>query len=492
MTELSRRQHLKQLGAMAGTRRHVRSVRARIRRRSRNSPEGIGKGIKHISYSDQGGRPDGVQVMVNRKHVYVGHMFSDGVTILDATDPRKLKPVGFFTAGQYTRTHHLRVSDDLLLLANGANIVAMQSYDGMRGYFENNLVDSITNRKKFRSGLSIHDISKPGEMREIAFLEMPGFGINRVWWPGGRYATVAAHFDGYTDHILCIVDLKDITKPEIVSKWWLPGMNRAAGETPTLPKGKRAALHHMITAGNLGYGAWRDGGFTILDISDPAKPKLLSHINWSPPFPGGTHTPLPLPKRGIGCRGRTKPMPKNAPRASSTPSLSMCVRPRTRCRFPPCPRRGTAISAPSAPSGPHNLHKTGPVRCKAKTWCSPPTTTPACACSTSRMPLRPREGLPISAAHAQETGGSQAQHFLAAKTCDAYVTPEGLMFVSDWNAGMHVLQYEVKPVLEPHPCRWRLRVRDDGKARHPAAFLSGTEPSTRAIWGRFDADARNT
>jgi hypothetical protein len=23
-----------------------------------------------------------------------------------------------------------------------------------------------------------------------------------------------------------------------------------------------------------------------------------------------------------------------------------------------------------------------------------------------------------------------------------YVTPEGLMFVSDWNAGMHVLQYE--------------------------------------------------
>ncbi len=47
-------------------------------------PQGIGKGIKHVSYSDIGGRPDSVQVMVNRKHVYVGHMFSDGVTILDA------------------------------------------------------------------------------------------------------------------------------------------------------------------------------------------------------------------------------------------------------------------------------------------------------------------------------------------------------------------------------------------------------------------------
>ena len=67
-------------------------------------------------------------------------------------------------------------------------------------------------------------------MKEIAFLEMPGLGINRLWWPGGRYAYVAAHFDGFTDHILCIVDLKNITKPEIVSRWWLPGMNRAAGE----------------------------------------------------------------------------------------------------------------------------------------------------------------------------------------------------------------------------------------------------------------------
>src|SRR3981081_3362547 len=112
-------------------------------------PEGIGQRIKHLSYSDIGGRPDSVQVMLNRKHIYVGHMFSDGVTILDASDPRNLKPVGWFSAGQYTRTHHLQVSDNLLLLANGANIVAMQSYDNQRGYFENTLADSITNRKKF-------------------------------------------------------------------------------------------------------------------------------------------------------------------------------------------------------------------------------------------------------------------------------------------------------------------------------------------------------
>src|SRR6516162_11647156 len=89
--------------------------------------QGIGRGIRHISYSDIGGRPDSVQIMLNRNHLYIGHMFSNGLTILDATDPRRLKPVGFFTGGDFTRTHHLQVSDDLLLLANGANIVAMQS-----------------------------------------------------------------------------------------------------------------------------------------------------------------------------------------------------------------------------------------------------------------------------------------------------------------------------------------------------------------------------
>ena len=54
-------------------------------------PEGIGHNISHVSYSDVGGHPDTVQVMVNRNHLYVGHMFHSGVTILDASDPRNLK-----------------------------------------------------------------------------------------------------------------------------------------------------------------------------------------------------------------------------------------------------------------------------------------------------------------------------------------------------------------------------------------------------------------
>jgi len=404
-------------------------------------PEGIGYKIRHVSYSDIGGRPDSVQVMFNRKHVYVGHMFSDGVTILDASDPRNLKPVGWFSAGQYTRTHHLQVSDDMALVANGANIVAMQSYDNQRGYFENNLADSITNRKKFRSGLSIHDISKPAEMREIAFLEMPGFGINRLWWPGGRYAYVSAHFDGFTDHILCIVDLKNITKPEIVSKWWLPGMNRAAGETLTSGQGKRWALHHMITADNLGYAAWRDGGFTVHDVSDASNPKLLSHVNWSPPFPGGTHTPLPLGKRQLAVVADEANAEKCAKGLFQTFILDM--------RAPQNPVPIATMPQPSdrdycgmpGTFGPHNLHENRPGAFQSEDVIFATYNNAGVRVFDIKNAFAPKEiayWVPPMPAKMIDPRPNVTR---AAKTCDAYVATDGMMYVSDWNAGLHVLEY---------------------------------------------------
>jgi len=401
---------------------------------------GIGRGIRHLSYSDQGGRPDGVQVMFNRGHLYVGHMFSDGVTILDAADPRRLKPAGFFTAGINTRTHHLQVANDLLLLANGANIVAMQSYDNLRGYFENALVDSISNKKKFRSGLSIHDISKPGEMREIAFLEIPGFGINRLWWTGGRYAYLAVHFDGYTDHILAIVDLQTITKPEIVSKWWLPGMHRAGGEPSTLAPGKRVALHHMIVAGTLGYGAWRDGGFTIHDLSDPAQPKLLSHINWSPPYPGGTHTPLPLPGRGLAVVADEA----NAERCAKGTFHTFVVDVRA-------PENPVPISTLPSPRerdfcqigtfGPHNLHENRPGSFQSEETIFATYNNAGVRVFDVKDAFAPREIAYWVPPTPKKLVDPRPNIALAAKTCDAYVRPDGLMFVSDWNAGLHVLEY---------------------------------------------------
>jgi hypothetical protein len=404
-------------------------------------PEGIGRRIRHLGYTDQGGRPDGVQIMLNRGHLYVGHMFSDGVTVIDASNPRALKPVNFFTGGANTRTHHLQVSNDLMLLGNGANIVAMQSYDNARGYFENTLADSLTNKKPFRSGLSIHDISKPAAPKEIAFLQMPGIGINRLWWTGGRYAYVSAHLDGYTDCLLLIVDVQNVIKPQIVSKWWLPGMWRAGGEMDKTPKGKRVALHHMIVAGNRGYSAWRDGGFTIHDISDATKPKLLSHINWSPPFPGGTHTPLPLPGRKLAVVADESNAEKCEKGMFFTFVLDVRVdeNPIPIATLPtPKDRDFCQIGN----FGPHNLHENRPGSFQSEETIFATYHNAGVRVFDIKNQFEPKEIASWVPPPPKKLVDPRAGVALAAQTCDCYVTPEGLMYVSDWNAGLHVLQYE--------------------------------------------------
>ena len=127
-----------------------------------------------------------------------------------------------------------------------------------------------------------------------------------------------------------------------------------------MPKGKRVALHHMITAGNRGYAAWRDGGFTIHDISDPTKPKLLSHINWSPPFPGGTHTPLPLPGRKLAV-SPTRRMRETVRQGHVLHVRAWtCARPRIRCRSATLPTPTDRDYCTIGTFGPHNLHENRP------------------------------------------------------------------------------------------------------------------------------------
>ena len=38
------------------------------------------RNVKFVSHSDQGGRGDGVQIMVHRGYAYIGHGYSNGIT----------------------------------------------------------------------------------------------------------------------------------------------------------------------------------------------------------------------------------------------------------------------------------------------------------------------------------------------------------------------------------------------------------------------------
>ncbi len=399
--------------------------------------------LRHLAYSDQGGRPDGVQVMVNGKTLYVGHMFSNGLTVMNIEDPAKPTPVKFIAAPPNTRTHHLQTNGDLMLVVCGADIPTIGKYNPGVSYYQQSFGGNMTGKLDFAAGLKIYDISKPADPREIAFLNIPGIGLNRLWYAGGRYAYIAAHMDGFTDHILAIVDIAEPTKPEIIGRWWMPGMWAAGGETPTWSN-RRVALHHMIVAGDLGYAAWRDGGFTILDISDKTKPRLVSHRNTMPPYSGGTHTPLPLPKRklaiildessSLGCsKGLSYNWIYDVRNPENPVSIATLPTPSEEdfCR-------------PGQNFGPHNLHENRPGTFQSEDLIFATYHNAGLRVFDIRNAYQPLEVARYVAPPPARILDPRPGNALAPQTCDANVQPDGIIYLSDWNAGMHVLQYEAK------------------------------------------------
>src|SRR5688572_3629125 len=90
--------------------------RAKPRAQASSLPKSAtGKHVKYLGRCDQGGRPDGVQIMVKDGYAIVGHMFADGFSVIDVRDPRRMKTVAFVPAPPNTRAPHLQVHENLLL-----------------------------------------------------------------------------------------------------------------------------------------------------------------------------------------------------------------------------------------------------------------------------------------------------------------------------------------------------------------------------------------
>ncbi|MPZ56704.1 MAG: hypothetical protein GEU91_09460 [Rhizobiales bacterium] len=264
------------------------------------------RNMRIIGYTGQGGRPDGVQIMVHRGHAYIGHMFSKGFSIVDVRDAKSPRAVNFIAAPPGTWNIHLQTHDDLLLVINAKDMFAAAEFADERAYYKGQLGKVVgtataarTSRRDWTAGLAVYDISRPAEPRRIGFMPVEGGGVHRIWYTGGRWAYVSALIDGFTDYIFVTVDMADPTKPREAGRWWIPGMNQAAGETPDWPAASRYGLHHAIVHGDTAYAAWRDAGMVVIDVADRARPKLVTHRNWAPPYGGGTHNCLPLPGRDL-------------------------------------------------------------------------------------------------------------------------------------------------------------------------------------------------
>src|ERR1700749_4636651 len=94
------------------------------------------RNMRLIGHSDQGGRADGVQLMVNRGFAYIGHMFSKGFSVIDVRDPSNPKTVNYIEASSNTWNIHLQTHDDLLLVINAKDMFAASIFQDERAYYK--------------------------------------------------------------------------------------------------------------------------------------------------------------------------------------------------------------------------------------------------------------------------------------------------------------------------------------------------------------------
>lgn len=406
------------------------------------TPESAHK-ISLLGHTDCNRRGDCVQVMVARNHAYLGTRTSRVVNVVDVSDPRTPKPVNAVPIHPNSWCLHLQTAEDLLLVIEELDLKAVLSIKDYYGGSMNKQVDSRrygTRGQDYSAGMRVYDIKDPANPRPIGFMEVEGLGLHRIWWTGGRYAYASALLDGFTDHILIIIDLQDPTNPREASRWWIPGMNAAAGEAPTWAAG-RVALHHAVVADDVAYGSWRDGGLTILDVKDKSAPKLIAHRNWCPPFGGGTHSALPLHDRGlcVVADEATRNIDQEQMKRIWMFDIRAPHNPVSIATFP-VPDEQDYI-AMGGQFGPHNLHENRPGSFQSSTTVFATYQSAGIRVYDIADQFHPKEigyFVPPMPTHWMEPlrGRARMRH-----TADIFVSAEGLIYATDYDAGLYILQW---------------------------------------------------
>jgi hypothetical protein len=403
--------------------------------------------MRLVSHCDQGGRTDGVQIMVHRGYAYIGHMFSKGFSIVDVRDPKHPRAVEYVAAPPGTWNIHLQTHDDLLLVIHAKDMFAAAEFADERAYYRGQLgtvvgtAQTTSATRNWTAGLAIYDISQPARPRRVGFMPVDGGGVHRIWYVGGRWAYVSALLDGFTDYIFMTVDMADPTKPRAAGRYWIPGMNLAAGETPNWPARSRYGLHHAIIDGDTAYAAWRDAGMVVIDVADRENPKLIVHRNWSPPFGGGTHNCLPLPDRQLlvvldeavldhqedGLKLIWIFDNRNTPNPVSISTF-------------PTPVDADYVSK-GGHFGPHNIHENRPDSFVSSELIFATYQNAGVRVFDIRDQYRPIEiaaWVPPAPARMMDHRPSRAR---VIQSADVFVDRNGLVYSTDYNAGLFILEY---------------------------------------------------
>jgi hypothetical protein len=168
------------------------------------------------------------------------------------------------------------------------------------------------------AGFDIFDISKPEQPKLISHFDASGphsRGVHVLWFADGEYVHMSSGAPDFQprspkdDQCYRIIDIRNPSKPEEVGRWWAPGTREGDAEpSPRMKVGEFPVGYAGFRAHNTNvyperpdraYVGYLDYGAVILDISDKARPKVVSRWSNCPPYLGFAHTMLPLFKRNL-------------------------------------------------------------------------------------------------------------------------------------------------------------------------------------------------
>ncbi|MBX9701008.1 MAG: hypothetical protein K2X74_16340 [Acetobacteraceae bacterium] len=245
-----------------------------------------------------GGMGEGLAIQIakdGRRILWCAHESAPkNFTAVDVSDPRAPKVVCQTELPQpYMRSNSLELTGDILCVAYQTRNPGQQP-----------------------AGFEVFDISRPEAPRSISVFDCSGpwsRGVHQLWFCDGETVHLAAGAPDFQprnakdDQCYRIIDLKNPSKPTEVGRWWMPG-TREGDAAPPPPRHRAPALDSGFRAHNTNvypqrpdrcYLGYLDAGMFILDIADRSDIKVVSRWDNSPPYPGFTHTVLPLFERNL-------------------------------------------------------------------------------------------------------------------------------------------------------------------------------------------------
>lgn len=251
-----------------------------------------------------GGMGEGMSIQLakdGRRIMWLAHENAPkNFTGVDVTDPRKPEVVVQTSLPHDScRSNSLEVVGDIMA-------VAYQTWDAPASF--------RPGLGKEPAGIELFDIGSPENPKRISYFDCSGpgsMGVHQLWFVDGEYIHCAAGAPDFkprnpldSQFYRCI-DVRDPAKPVEAGRWWLPGTREGDSEDPP----KRHPVFDMgFRAHNTNvypdrpdrlYLGYLDGGAFVMDIADKAHPKVVGRWNPHPPYPGFTHTVMPLLDRDL-------------------------------------------------------------------------------------------------------------------------------------------------------------------------------------------------